>query len=75
MTIFAVPIFDASVVVEGKELFKGKGSAVAWAEKLAAELGSEVVVKKLGAGWALYGTYDSIDCVWGLHGHRLCRIN
>ena len=75
MTIFAVPIFDATVTVEGNDLFKGKGAAEGWAAKLAAELGSAVVVKKLGAGWALCGESDGVACVWGLHGQRLCRVN
>lgn len=75
MTVFAMPIFDATVIVDGNELFKGRGSAAAWAEKLAAELGSEVVVKKLGAGWGLYGRSANLDCIWGIHGQRLCRIN
>lgn len=75
MTLFAVPIFDATVTVEGNELFKGKGSAVHWAERLAVEIGSEVVVKKIGSGWALYGAVDGTDCVWGIHGQRLNRIN
>jgi len=75
MTIFAVPVFDAAVVVEGNELFKGRGSATHWAHRLAIEIGSEVVAKKLGSGWALCGTVDGIDCVWGIHGQRLKRIN
>ena len=35
MTIFAAPVFDATVIFEGNELFKGQGSASMWAEKLA----------------------------------------
>ena len=73
-TIFAVPVFEATVVVEGNELFKGKGAAGMWAEKLAAELGSEVGVEKIGAGWGLTGQVDGVDCVWGIHGQRLKRI-
>jgi hypothetical protein len=73
-TIFAVPVFDATVIVNGNELFKGQGSASMWAEKLAAEIGSPVSVRKLGTGWALYGQVDGTDCVWGIHGQRLKRI-
>ncbi|SDY22499.1 hypothetical protein SAMN04515617_111137 [Collimonas sp. OK242] len=75
MTIFAVPVFDATVIVEGNELFKGQGSATRWAERLAAEIGDKVVAKKIGNGWALCGSVDGIDCVWGIHGQRLKRIN
>jgi hypothetical protein len=75
MTLFAVPVFDATVVIEGNELFKGQGSATHWAERLAAEIGSTVVAKKIGNGWALCGSVDGIDCVWGIHGQRLKRIN
>jgi hypothetical protein len=73
-TIFAVPVFDATVIVDGNELFKGKGSAGMWAEKLAAEIGSEVTVQKIGAGWALCGQVDGVDCIWGIHGQRLKRV-
>lgn len=73
-TIFAVPVFDATVIVNGNELFKGQGSASMWAEKLAAEIGSPVSVRKLGTGWALYGQVDGTHCVWGIHGQRLKRI-
>jgi hypothetical protein len=75
MTLFAVPVFDATVVVEGNELFKGQGSATHWAERLAAEIGSEVVAKKIGNGWGLCGSVDGNDCLWGIHGQRLKRIN
>ncbi len=75
MTLFAVPVFDATVAVEGNDLFKGQGSATHWAERLAVEIGSEVVAKKIGNGWALCGAVDGIDCVWGIHGQRLKRIN
>lgn len=74
MTLFAVPVFDATVIVEGNELFKGKGSAVHWAERLAVEIGSQVTVEKIGNGWALCGSVDGIDCIWGIHGQRLKRI-
>jgi hypothetical protein len=74
MTIFAVPVFDATVIVDDNELFKGKGSAGMWAEKLAAEIGGEVTVRKIGAGWALCGQVDGVDCIWGIHGQRLKRV-
>ncbi|HTD04653.1 hypothetical protein [Undibacterium sp.] len=75
MTIFAASVFDATVIFEGKELFKGKGSAGLWSEKLAAELGIDVSVQKIGTGWALCGVLDGEDCIWGIHGQRLKRIN
>lgn len=75
MTLFAVPVFDATVVVEGNELFKGKGSATSWAERLAAEVGSQISVQKIGGGWALCGQVDGQDCIWGILGQRLKRIN
>ena len=73
-TIFAVPVFDATIVVDGNELFKGQGSAKQWAQKIAIEIDSEVVAKKIGNGWALCGTVDGIDCVWGVYGQRLKRL-
>jgi hypothetical protein len=74
MTIFAAPVFDATVVVDGNELFKGKGAAQMWAEKLAKEIESEVTVQKIGAGWALCGQVDGVDCTWGIYGQRLKRL-
>jgi hypothetical protein len=74
-TVFAVPVFDATVIFEGNELFKGQGSASMWAEKLAAELGTEVTVQKIGTGWALCGKADGVDCRWGIHGQRLKRLD
>jgi hypothetical protein len=73
MTIFAVPVFDATVVFEDEELFKGKGSAEHWAKRLATEIGSDVTVRKIGTGWALCGAVDGVDCIWGLYGQRLKR--
>lgn len=67
-------VFDATVIFEGNELFKGKGSASMWAEKLAAEIGSEVGVEKIGTGWVLTGRVDGEDCRWGIHGQRLKRV-
>ncbi len=75
MTLFAVPVFDATVIVEGNELFKGKGSATQWGERLALEVGTEITVRKIGGGWALCGAVDGVDCIWGIHGQRLKRIN
>jgi hypothetical protein len=74
-TIFAAPVFDGTVIVDGNELFKGQGAAMQWAKKLAAELGSEVTAKKIGSGWALVGSVDDVDCIWGIYGQRLKRIN
>lgn len=75
MTLFAVPVFDATVVYDGNELFKGRGSATHWAERLATELKCEVGVQKVGTGWALSARYDEADCLWGIMGQRLKRIN
>lgn len=75
MTIFAASVFDATVIFEGQELFKGKGSAGIWAEKLAAEIGSPVTVEKVGTGWALCGTADGVERKWGIHGQRLKRLD
>ncbi len=74
-TVFAAPVFDATVIYEGEELFKGKGAAGVWADKLAAEIGGEVRVDKVGTGWALFGAVDGTPCVWGIHGQRLKRID
>lgn len=75
MTIFAAPVFDATVIYDGKELFKGQGAASMWAEKLAAELGSRVSVEKIGTGWALCGQVDGEPRQWGIHGQRLMRLD
>lgn len=75
MTIFAMPVFDATVIYEGKELFKGRGAASVWAEKLAREIESTVTVEKIGTGWALCGQVDGSDCRWGIHGQRLKRLD
>lgn len=74
-TIFAAPVFDGTVIVDGNELFKGQGAATQWAKKLGAEIGCEVTIKKIGNGWALCGTVDGAECVWGVYGQRLKRIN
>jgi hypothetical protein len=75
MTVFAMPVFDATVIYDGKELFKGQGAASMWAEKLAAEVGSKITVEKIGTGWALCGNIDGVDCKWGIHGQRLMRLD
>lgn len=75
MTLFSVPVFDATVVFEGNELFKGKGAAENWAQRLAAEIGSPVTVRKIGTGWALCGNVDDVDCAWGIYGQRLKRLD
>lgn len=74
MTIFAASVFDATVIFEDKELFKGRGAAGVWAEKLAKEIESPVTVEKIGTGWALRGQIDGVDCTWGILGQRLKRI-
>lgn len=74
-TIFAASVFDATVIVDGNELFKGQGAAMQWAKKLGAEIGSDVTAKKIGNGWALCGTVDGVACVWGVFGQRLKRID
>ena len=74
MTIFIMPVFDATVIVDGNELFKGKGAAEGWAKKLAVELKNAVTVQKVGSGWALSGTLDGTAYIWGIYGQRLKRI-
>jgi hypothetical protein len=75
MTVFALPVFDATVIYDGKELFKGQGAASMWAEKLSGEIGSKVTVAKLGTGWVLCGNDDGVERQWGIHGQRLKRID
>ncbi|MDC8760910.1 hypothetical protein [Janthinobacterium fluminis] len=75
MTIFAMPVFDATIIVDGNELFKGRGSASLWAERLAVELGGEVTVEKIGNGWVLRGVVDGVDCTWCVYGQRLKRMD
>lgn len=74
MTIFAAPVFDATVTVGDNELFKGQGAATQWARRLGAEIGSAVTAKKIGAGWALCGTVDGVECIWGIYGQRIKQI-
>ncbi|SFV14365.1 hypothetical protein [Pseudoduganella namucuonensis] len=73
-TIFSVPVFDATVIYEGNELFKGQGAARMWADKLAKEIETEVGVRKIGTGWVLFGQLDGAEVIWGIHGQRLKRI-
>ena len=75
MTIFAASVFDATVIYEGNELFKGQGAARGWAEKLAKELECEIGVEKIGTGWALVGTVDGEPRKWGIVGQRLKRLD
>lgn len=74
MTLFAAPVFDACVIVNGNELFKGRGAAEGWAKKLALEIKMAVRVEKIGNGWALCSHLDGADVVWGVYGQRLKRI-
>lgn len=75
MTIFAASVFDATVIYNGQELFKGQGSATMWAEKVARELETPITVEKIGAGWALCGRVDGKEVKWGIYGQRLSRID
>lgn len=75
MTVFAMPVFDATVIYEGKELFKGQGAARGWADKLATEIEGKVTVEKIGTGWALCGQVDGVECRWGILGQRLKRFD
>ncbi|HBZ07232.1 hypothetical protein [Massilia haematophila] len=74
MSIFAAPVFDATVIYNGQELFKGRGAAQGWAEKVAKELETEITVEKIGTGWVLRGMVDGVDVTWGIYGQRLSRI-
>ena len=74
-TIFTASVFDATVIYNGNELFKGQGSARGWADKLAAELETPIKVEKIGTGWALRGVVEGVDCTWGVHGQRLMQID
>lgn len=74
MSVFSAPVFDATVVFEGQELFKGRGAAQTWAEKVAKEVEADVTVEKIGTGWALNATVDGEPVTWGIYGQRLSRI-
>ena len=75
MAVVARPVVDATVIYEGKELFKGQGAARGWAEKLAKEIETDVTVEKIGTGWALCATLDGVACRWGILGQRLKRFD
>lgn len=74
-SIFSASVFDATVIVDGHELFKGQGAANGWAEKLSRELEVPVSVRKIRTGWVLCGTVDGEECVWGVYGQRLKRLD
>jgi hypothetical protein len=74
MTIFSAPVFDATVIYNGQELFKGRGAAEGWAAKVAKEIEAPVTVEKIGTGWALRGQVDGVDVTWGIYGQRLSRV-
>ena len=74
MSVFSASVFDATVVFDGQELFKGRGAAQTWADKEARELATAVTVEKIGTGWALKATVDGEPRTWGIYGQRLSRI-
>lgn len=74
MSVFSKPVFEGTVVFDGKELFKGQGAAKQWAQKVGDELGVRVEAVKIGTGWALSGVLDGVETVWGIYGQRLKRI-
>ncbi|RZI39962.1 hypothetical protein EGT07_26040 [Herbaspirillum sp. HC18] len=75
MSVFIKPVFDATVVFEGKELFKGQGAAKQWAQQVGNELEIPVEARKIGTGWALAGNIDGVETIWGIYGQRLKRIS
>jgi hypothetical protein len=75
MSVFIKPVFDGTVVFEDKELFKGQGAARQWAQQVGSEMGISVEARKIGPGWALFGTIDGVETVWGIYGQRLKRIS
>ena len=75
MSVFSKPVFDGTVVFEDKELFKGQGAAKQWAQLVGSEMEIPVEVRKIGPGWALCGTIDGVETVWGIYGQRLKRIS
>jgi hypothetical protein len=74
MTIFSASVFDATVIVDGHELFKGRGAAEGWAAKVAKEVEVPVTVEKVGTGWVLSAQIDGTPVQWGVIGQRLGRI-
>jgi hypothetical protein len=75
MSVFSKPVFDGTVVFEDKELFKGQGAAKQWAQLVGSEMGIPVEARKIGTGWALFGTIDGVETIWGIYGQRLKRIS
>jgi hypothetical protein len=75
MSVFSKPVFEGTVVFEGKELFKGQGAARQWAQQVGDELGIRVEAVKIGTGWALAGAIDGVETQWGIYGQRLKRIS
>lgn len=73
-SVFALPVFDATVIVDGNELFKGQGAASQWAQRVGKEMETVVVARKIGNGWALCGNVDGEEVTWCVYGQRLKRI-
>lgn len=74
MTIFSQSVFDATVIYQGNEFFKGQGAANGWAAKVAAELGAPVTVEKFGTGWVLLGEVDGQPRRWCIVGQRIAPL-
>lgn len=74
MSVFTKPIFEGTVIYEGQELFKGQGAAKQWAQLVGSELGITVEPRKLGTGWALVGSIEGVETLWGIYCQRLKRI-
>jgi hypothetical protein len=74
MTIFSQSVFDATVIYNGNEMFKGQGAALGWADKVAKELGTPVTVEKVGTGWILVGTVDGAPRRWCIVGQRIAPL-
>lgn len=74
MSVFTKPVFEGTVIYEGQELFKGQGAAKQWAQQVGSELEVAVAPRKLGTGWALVGTIEGVETLWGIYGQRLKRI-
>ena len=75
MSVFIKPVFDGTVIFEDKELFKDQGAAKQWARQVGSEMGIPVEARKIGTGWALFGTIDGVETVWGIYGQRLKRVS
>lgn len=75
MSVFSKPVFESTVLYEGKEFFKGQGAARQWAQEVGKELGAQVEPRRIGTGWALAGNIDGIETVWCIYGQRLMRID